>query len=77
VGRAWTPAAEALLRGLPPRLLEIADLLVHSGLSYKEIAAAMGISDGTVRVHVQQLYRRLGVRSRPRLVELLRGRGEG
>ena len=72
----WPLAAEAMLRGLPPRLREVADLLVHSGLSYKEIAGAMGIGEGTVRVHVQQLYRRLGVGSRPRLVELLQGWGE-
>jgi DNA-binding NarL/FixJ family response regulator len=69
--------AEAHLRGLPPRLREVADLLVHSGLPYRRIAEEMGIREGTVRVHIQHLYRRLGVRSRPRLVELLQGWGEG
>ncbi|MDI1430129.1 helix-turn-helix transcriptional regulator [Polyangium sorediatum] len=64
-------ASSPILEMLPPRKREIALLLVGSSLSYKEIAHRLGISPGTVRAHVQNIYRIAGVDSRPGLTTLL------
>jgi DNA-binding CsgD family transcriptional regulator len=53
---------------LTPRQIEIARLLCSSGLPYKLIADRFGISEGTTRKHVENIYRCLGVNSRPELV---------
>ena len=57
---------------LTERQWEIAGLLAGSGLSYKEIAARMQISEGTVRKHVEHIYRSAGVHSRAELSTKLR-----
>lgn len=62
-------------RLLTPAQRRVADLLLDSGFSRKEIASEMGISEGTVRTHMQKLYRRLGVRSRAELAMLGRSVG--
>ncbi|MDC0744784.1 helix-turn-helix transcriptional regulator [Polyangium mundeleinium] len=69
--RAPRAASSPILDALPPRKREIALLLAGSSLSYKEIADRLGISPGTVRAHVQNIYRSLGVHSRPELTKLL------
>lgn len=48
---------------LGPRERRVLELLAH-GASNKEIARELGISEGTVRTHLERLYRKLGVRSR-------------
>jgi len=48
---------------LPPRLDAVARLLVE-GKRNKEIAAALGLSHGTVKEYVAKIFERLGVRSR-------------
>lgn len=53
--------------GLTQRELEIL-AAVARGLSSKEIARELGISDLTVRKHRENLCRKLGVRSGPELV---------
>lgn len=53
---------------LTPRQSEVARLLANTGLSYKEIAVHLDICDGTVRKHVENVYRRIGVHSRMELV---------
>ena len=45
-------------------------LLVAEGLSNKEIARRLEISDGTVKVHLQQIYSKLGIRNRTMLATL-------
>ncbi len=60
---------------LTPRQTEVARLMVSTGLSIKEIAAELGISEGSVRTHSTAIYRALGVRSRPELVTKLRKLG--
>lgn len=60
--RAVDPAALAPL-GLTPRQAEVL-ALVASGATNKQIAAALGISPGTVRVHLEQVFERLGVGTR-------------
>jgi len=45
-------------------------LLAAEGLSNKEIARRLEISDGTVKVHLQQIYSKLGIRNRTMLAVL-------
>ena len=45
-------------------------LLAAEGLSNKEIARRLEISDGTVKVHLQQIYSKLGIRNRTMLATL-------
>ncbi|MCC6556979.1 MAG: response regulator transcription factor [Polyangiaceae bacterium] len=60
---------------LTPAQRRVAELLINSGFSRKEIASEMGISEGTVRTHMQNLYRRLGVQSRAELTMMGRSPG--
>ena len=74
-----SPRAPAERRADPvltPRQREVAALLVGTGLSYKEIAARLNRSEGTVRTHTEKIYRALGVHSRPELTVALRAPGE-
>jgi DNA-binding NarL/FixJ family response regulator len=48
---------------LTPREREVLDLIVK-GLSNKRIAGALGISEGTVKWHVNIILERLGVEDR-------------
>lgn len=62
------PSAGLPLDGLTERQVEIAGLLASTELQYKEIADKVGITDGTMRTHAENIYRRLGVRSRKELM---------
>ena len=57
------PAATDLLSELTPRELEILRHLAE-GQSNKGIGRALDITDGTVKLHVKSILRKLGVRSR-------------
>ncbi len=48
---------------LSPQERRILDMVIH-GRGNKEIAAALGVSEGTVKTHLRQLYRKLQVHSR-------------
>jgi DNA-binding NarL/FixJ family response regulator len=50
--------------------------LVCRGLSNKEIAAQLGVTESDVKYHVSQLLRTNGVASRVELVVKLLGRGD-
>jgi DNA-binding NarL/FixJ family response regulator len=52
---------------LTPRLLEIGRLLLGTALGNKEIAEQLALHEGTVRKHIERLYRALGVNSRAEL----------
>lgn len=56
-----TTAAE--VEGLSPREREILELLA-AGHPNKQIAARLGLTDGTVRWHLRHVYHKLHVRSR-------------
>ena len=45
-------------------------LLAAEGLSNKEIAEQLEISNGTVKVHLQHIYCKLGIRNRTSLAML-------
>ncbi|HUR60426.1 MAG TPA: response regulator transcription factor [Opitutaceae bacterium] len=51
---------ERLLAQLSPREIEILHLLAR-GLSNKEIAARLGVVEGTVKIHITSIFNKLGV----------------
>jgi DNA-binding NarL/FixJ family response regulator len=62
--------------GLTPREAELVEL-VSQGLRNKEVAARLGISEGTVKIHLHRIYEKLGVTSRVELANYARERGLG
>jgi two-component system nitrate/nitrite response regulator NarL len=63
---AAAPASAAALApagGLTPRESEVLNLLV-AGRSNKEIGRALGLQEITVKLHVRNIFRKLGVRNR-------------
>jgi two-component system nitrate/nitrite response regulator NarL len=63
----------AALSELTAREREVADLL-RAGLSTTHMAAKLGVSETTVRSHVQGILNKLGVHSRVEAVAVLDGR---
>lgn len=72
-GRTEAVSAERLrhLRDLTPREREIA-VLVCEGLSNREIARTLSKSVLTIKTQLNSVFRKLGVKSRARLMALLR-----
>lgn len=60
-----TPSASAEKEALPltPRQQQVLELLVQ-GRSNKQIARALGLGEGTVKIHMAALFRNLGVPNR-------------
>ena len=58
---------------LSPREREVAFLVAH-GFANKEIARELGLSLGTVKLHVHTILRKLGTPRRDRLILLASGR---
>ena len=58
---------------LSPREREVA-LVVARGLANKEIARELGLSEGTVKQHVHNIFLKLGMRSRHTLATVVSGR---
>jgi DNA-binding NarL/FixJ family response regulator len=52
---------------LSPRERAVA-LLIAGGLPNKEVAGELGLSPGTVKIHVHSIFQKLGVRSRNSLI---------
>lgn len=69
-----SPARQALFDDLTPRELEILRHLAE-GESNKVIANHLGISDGTVKLHVKAILRKLGLSSRVEAAVLAVQRG--
>ena len=57
-------------QGLTRREYEIA-VMASRGLANKEIARELGVSDGTIKLHLHKVYRKLGIRSRYGLIAQL------
>jgi two-component system, NarL family, nitrate/nitrite response regulator NarL len=82
--RAVTAALESLMRRergtaemrglLTPRELSILRLLVN-GLHNREVAEQLHIGEGTVKTHLHNMYRKLGVDGRLALVRVAREKG--
>lgn len=62
-----TPSSAALSSGLTARQMDVVRLLAR-GLSNKAIARELGVSEGTVKVHLLAIFRALDVRNRTRAV---------
>jgi RNA polymerase sigma factor (sigma-70 family) len=60
----------SLLKELTPRQTEIVDLL-RRGLTNKQIGKKLGITEGTVKVHLNQIYEKFHVSTRTELVWIL------
>jgi len=69
VDRGPQPSAPALTR----RERDVADL-VTAGRRNRAIADALGISEGTVKMHLHNVYAKLGLESRTQLAMELSGR---
>ena len=70
------PSLETLAAALlSPREREILGL-VASGMTNREIAAVLFIAPGTVRKHLDNVYAKLGVRSRAQAVAVTVDRGQ-
>jgi len=59
---------------LTPREIEIVRL-VADGLRNKEIADRLYVTEGTIKVHLHEIYQRLKVDSRMQLVRYARDKG--
>lgn len=58
--------------GLTSRERDIV-LLLGRGHSYAYVAGELGVSENTVRTHVRNMYRKLGIQSREELLEVVHG----
>jgi DNA-binding NarL/FixJ family response regulator len=56
-------------KNLSPREGEVA-LLVARGLSNKAVAHELGITDGTVKIHMHSIFQKLGTKNRYNLIIL-------
>lgn len=63
------PAVTPGLSALTPREREVA-LLVAAGASNKGIAGRIGLTEGTVKLHLHNIYRKLGISNRTELATL-------
>ena len=67
---AFVPDPERLGElGITPRELEILDLIA-SGLSNREIAEKLFVSENTVKTHASRLFDKLGARRRTQAVQI-------
>ena len=66
----FAPDASRLARlGITPRELEILELIA-SGLSNREIAERLFVSENTVKTHASRLFDKLGARRRTQAVQI-------
>lgn len=76
-GSSWTSAQRASLVddvSLSPREIEVLRELGRGG-SNKELAQRLSLSDGTVRIHLSNIFAKLGVEDRTAAVTLALRRG--
>jgi DNA-binding NarL/FixJ family response regulator len=67
-------AAQVETSGVTPRELEILELIAQ-GLSNREIAEKLFVSENTVKTHSSRLFDKLGARRRTQAVQLGKQRG--
>ena len=75
-GGAGRQAANARIAGLTERERDVA-ILVASGATNQEVGAALHISAGTVKTHLEQVFAKLGVRNRVQVGVILERAGLG
>ena len=69
-GKKTDPAAF----GLTDRQVEVLGLMVR-GTSNRDIASLLGLSEGTVKIHLSMIFKRLGVSSRTQAMIVVARRG--
>jgi DNA-binding NarL/FixJ family response regulator len=69
------PLKTKRLAALTNRRRQVATLVLR-GLSNREIAEKLGLTVGTVKVHLHAMYEKLDVRSRTELASALTARSE-
>ena len=67
-------AERSTLSRLTPREIEVMELMMQ-GLRNKEIAPSLGISEGTVQVHIKSIFAKLNVNDRTAAVKVALHRG--
>ena len=67
-------AERAQHRHVTPRELQVIEL-VSQGMRNKEIAASLGISEGTVQVHLRNIYMKLNINDRTAVLAVAMRRG--
>jgi DNA-binding NarL/FixJ family response regulator len=70
-------AAAPEMRSLTERERQVAELVAH-GLGNREVGARLGIAEGTVKLHLHSIYKKLALGNRTALARLFmsrRGRG--
>ncbi|MFN0090730.1 MAG: response regulator transcription factor [Acidimicrobiales bacterium] len=71
----YAPEAGLNPNGRPRRLLRFAEAqvaaLVSEGLSNREVAARLFVSEKTVEFHLTRVFRKLGVKRRSQLARIL------
>jgi len=72
--RVSSDTAESLPDGLTPREVEVLKLIA-AGLSNTEIAAALVVSDATVKTHINHVFAKTGARDRAQAVRYAYQRG--
>ena len=58
------------MNALTSREREIVLILASGGLSNKDVGRKLNLSEGTVKVHLHNIYQKLGVKTRTALVAL-------
>ena len=58
------------MNSLTSREQEIVRILASGGLSNKDVGRRLNLSEGTVKVHLHNIYSKLGVKNRTALVVL-------
>ena len=58
------------MNALTSREREIVLILASGGLSNKDVGRRLNLSEGTVKVHLHNIYQKLGVKTRTALVAL-------
>jgi DNA-binding NarL/FixJ family response regulator len=66
-GSIETVLGEKWSKLLSPREREVG-VLVARGLTNKEVARELGLSEGTVKMHVHSIFQKLGAKSRYNLI---------
>ena len=59
-----------MMNSLTSREQEIVRILASGGLSNRDVALRLNLSEGTVKVHLHNIYQKLGVKTRTALVVL-------
>src|ERR1043166_4784426 len=67
-------AQQELAEVLTPRELELVRMST-TGLSNRQMAAQLGITEGTIKIHLHNIYHKLKINSRLELVLLAQSKG--